>query len=89
MESHQTRVLGGFDCMAGSRYGILATIAFYIIHKIKMNKLGGGTARSNLNTQTSMKQCGIGNCCSITGGSAAEHAAGGDDERRDAHEGRE
>ena len=39
-----------------------------------------------------MKQCAMQrwrwNCCSITGGSAAEHAAGGD-ERRDAHEGRE
>ena len=28
MESYQTRVLGGFDCMVGCRQGILATIAF-------------------------------------------------------------
>ena len=56
MESYQTRVLGGFDCMVGCRQGILATIAFSSFIRSRWINLTG----AQLNTQTTMKQCSVG-----------------------------
>ena len=88
MESYQTRVLGGFDCMVGRRHGILATIAFSSFIRSRWINLTGAQFQFEHANDNEAMQRWCWNCCSITGGSAAEHAAGGE-ERRDAHEGKE